>query len=168
VENYFSDCVSELKFDLELKNIELNYMNYTDKDLEIVADAEQLKRVINNIIGNSVKYMEKKKGIISIRLRKTGVPQKKPRVLVEIEDNGSGVSETELENIFERFYRTDASRNSAKGGSGLGLAIVKKIIEDHGGTVYATGKEGVGTCICFTLEIARKEEQSVMPDKEEL
>jgi signal transduction histidine kinase len=112
--------------------------------------------------------MEKKKGIISIRLRKTGVPLEKPRVLVEIEDNGSGVSETELENIFERFYRTDASRNSAKGGSGLGLAIVKKIIEDHGGTVYATGKEGVGTCICFTLEIANQEEQGVVPDKEEV
>jgi signal transduction histidine kinase len=168
VENYFSDCVNELKFDLELKNIELNYMNYMDKDLEIVADAEQIKRVINNIIGNSVKYMEKKKGMISIRLKKTKTPQDKTMVLVEIEDNGSGVNEAELENIFERFYRTDASRNSAKGGSGLGLAIVKKIIEDHGGTVYATGKEGVGTCIYFTLQIADKEEQGAVPDKEEI
>ena len=71
---------------------------------------------------------------------------------MEIEDNGSGIKEQELTNIFERFYRTDTSRNSSKGGSGLGLAIVKKIIEDHGGIVYATGKENVGTCIYFTLE----------------
>lgn len=158
LDNYFSDCAAELAFDLELKHIELNYMNYTDKDLEIIADAEQLKRVINNIIGNSVKYMEKKKGIISIRIRRTAAPKEQERVLVEIEDNGSGIREEELSNIFERFYRTDASRNSSKGGSGLGLAIVKKIIEDHGGIVYATGKEGVGTCIYFTLEIAKKEE----------
>jgi signal transduction histidine kinase len=106
--------------------------------------------------------------MISIRLKKTKTPQDKTMVLVEIEDNGSGVNEAELENIFERFYRTDASRNSAKGGSGLGLAIVKKIIEDHGGTVYATGKEGVGTCIYFTLQIADKEEQGAVPDKEEI
>lgn len=158
LDSYFLDCVNELQLDLELKHIELNYMNYTDKDLEIIADPEQLKRVINNIIGNSVKYMEKKKGIISIRIRKTGVPQDLTKILVEIEDNGSGIKEEELSNIFERFYRTDASRNSSKGGSGLGLAIVKKIIEEHGGIVYATGKEGVGTCIYFTLEIAKKED----------
>lgn len=159
LDNYFTDCVSELQLDLELKQIELNYMNYMDHDLEIVADPEQLKRVINNIIGNSVKYMGKKKGIISIRIRKTGIPQESTRVLVEIEDNGSGIKEQELTNIFERFYRTDTSRNSSKGGSGLGLAIVKKIIEDHGGIVYATGREGVGTCIYFTLEIAEKQKE---------
>lgn len=166
LEQYFSDCVAELALDLELKHIELNYMNYTDKDLEIIADAEQLKRVINNIVGNSVKYMEKKKGIISIRIRQTAAPQEQERVLVEIEDNGSGIREEELSNIFERFYRTDASRNSAKGGSGLGLAIVKKIIEDHGGIVYATGKEGVGTCIYFTLEIAKKEDEEHEQDSD--
>lgn len=160
LDSYFTDCVNELQLDLELKHIELNYMNYVDKDLEIVADAEQLKRVINNIIGNSVKYMERKRGIISIRIRQTGLPGERPKVIVEIEDNGSGIREEELQNIFERFYRTDASRNSSKGGSGLGLAIVKKIIEDHGGTVYATGKEGVGTCIYFTLQIADKEEKN--------
>ena len=53
--------------------------------------------------------------------------------------------------IFERFYRTDASRNSAQGGSGIGLSIVKKIIEDHGGYIWATSKEGEGTCMHFVL-----------------
>ena len=53
--------------------------------------------------------------------------------------------------IFDRFYRTDSSRNSSKGGSGIGLSIVKKIIEDHGGRIWATSKEGIGTEIHFVL-----------------
>ena len=70
---------------------------------------------------------------------------------VEIEDNGKGIAQKDLPKIFERFYRTDASRNSAQGGSGIGLSIVKKIIEDHGGYIWASGKEGEGTCIHFVI-----------------
>ena len=72
-------------------------------------------------------------------------------IRVEIEDNGKGIAPKDLQRIFERFYRTDASRNSAQGGSGIGLSIVKKIIEDHGGYIWATSKEGEGTCIHFVL-----------------
>ena len=57
----------------------------------------------------------------------------------------------DMEKIFDRFYRTDASRNSTRGGSGIGLSIVKKILEDHGGKVWATSKEGVGTTMYFVL-----------------
>ena len=70
---------------------------------------------------------------------------------VEIEDNGKGIAQKDLQKIFDRFYRTDASRNSAQGGSGIGLSIVKKIIEDHGGYIWATSKEGEGTCMHFVL-----------------
>ena len=72
-------------------------------------------------------------------------------IRVEIEDNGKGIAQKDLQKIFERFYRTDASRNSAQGGSGIGLSIVKKIVEDHGGYVWATAKEGEGTCMHFVL-----------------
>ena len=157
LDHYFLDCVNDLKVDLELKQIKLNYFNDTEKDLEIAADAEQLKRVINNIIENSVKYMGRKKGVINIYVKKI-VQDEKEMVSVEIEDNGSGVRKEELHNIFDRFYRTDASRNSSMGGSGLGLAIVKKIIEDHGGTVSASGGEGTGVCICFTLQIVKEKD----------
>ena len=54
-------------------------------------------------------------------------------IQVEIEDNGKGIAAKDLPYIFDRFYRTDSSRNSSKGGSGIGLSIVKKIMEDHGG-----------------------------------
>ena len=79
-------------------------------------------------------------------------------IQVEIEDNGKGIAPKDLPNIFERFYRTDASRNSAQGGSGIGLSIVKKIIEDHGGYIWATSKEGIGTTIHFCL---RKYQEAV-------
>jgi signal transduction histidine kinase len=72
-------------------------------------------------------------------------------VQVEIEDNGCGIGEKDLPNIFERFYRADASRNSQKGGSGLGLAIVQKIIKEHGGAIWATSEIGKGTTIYFTV-----------------
>ena len=62
-----------------------------------------------------------------------------------------GISKENQERIFERFYRTDASRNSSKGGSGIGLSIVKKIMEDHGGQVWATSKEGTGTTMYLAL-----------------
>lgn len=148
VSDYFSDCVEEVGLDLESKKIELNYSNLVATDTRIIADPEQLKRVINNIISNSVKYMdkEKEKGIIDIRIL-----DEADSIRVEIEDNGRGIAAKDLPNIFERFYRTDSSRNSAKGGSGIGLSIVKKIVEDHGGYIWATSKEGEGTCMHFVI-----------------
>lgn len=151
VDSYFKDCISELTLDLEVKNIDLAYFNYTDISLEVVADAEQVKRVINNIIGNSVKYIGKKKGIINIRIKDADA-----YVQFEFEDNGKGIAQKDIPLIFDRFYRTDTSRNSSQGGTGLGLSIVKKIIEDHGGKVWASSKEGVGTCIFFTLKKSKK------------
>ena len=72
-------------------------------------------------------------------------------VQVEIEDNGKGIAAKDLPYIFDRFYRTDVSRNSSKGGSGIGLSIVRKIMEDHGGKVWATSREGIGTIMYFVL-----------------
>lgn len=144
--DYFMDCIEELSLDLEMKQIDVGYFNYTNHGLQVIADAEQLKRVINNIVGNSVKYMDKERGLINIRVDDGG-----DFVKVAIGDNGKGIQPGEEAHLFERFYRTDASRNSSKGGSGLGLAICKKIIEDHGGMIWASGKPGEGTVIYFTL-----------------
>jgi len=150
--DYFEDCIEEINVDLEAKNIDLGFFNYADKDVVIIADPEKLKRVITNIINNSAKYIGDKKGIINIRIR-----EEAEFIQVEIEDNGKGIAKKEIPRIFERLYRTDASRNSAQGGSGLGLSIAKKIIEEHGGRIWATSKENIGTCICFVI---RKYEES--------
>ena len=146
VAQYFKDCVEEVGLDMEARGIELGYFNYVDEEVVVIADAEQMKRVINNIIGNSVKYLDKKKGIINIRIKDEG-----DFIQVEIEDNGRGIAAKDLPNIFDRFYRTDSSRNSSQGGSGIGLSIVRKIVEDHGGRIWATSKEGIGTEIHFVL-----------------
>lgn len=147
ISGYFSDCVEEVSMDLQAKNIELAYYDYTDKQILIKADPEQLKRVINNVIGNSVKYMDKEKGFINIYIK-----DMEKYVQIEIEDNGKGIAQEDLSKIFERFYRTDASRNSAQGGSGIGLSIVKKIVKDHGGKVWATSREKKGTTIYLSLK----------------
>ena len=146
ISDYFEDCVDELSVELDSSGISLTYFNYLEEDAVVIADAEQLKRVINNIISNSLKYMNKPKGVINIRLRDVG-----DFIQIEIEDNGKGIAQKDLANIFERFYRTDASRNSSKCGSGIGLSIVKKIMEDHGGQVWATSKEGTGTTMYLAL-----------------
>ncbi|MFQ9510590.1 MAG: ATP-binding protein [Lachnospiraceae bacterium] len=146
VSDYFGDCAEEVGLDLESKNVEFGYYNYCDESIVVIADAEQLKRVVNNIISNSVKYFNKSKGKVNIRIKDVG-----DFIQVEIEDNGKGIAQKDLPYIFDRFYRTDSSRNSSKGGSGIGLSIVKKIIEDHGGKIWATSKEGTGTVMYFVL-----------------
>ena len=146
VEDYFADCAEEVGLELETQGIELVYANYVEKDVMVIADGEQIRRVIHNIISNAIKYMDKPKGIIQIRIKDVG-----DFIQIEIEDNGKGIGPKDLPYIFDRFYRTDVSRNSSKGGSGIGLSIVKKILEDHGGKVWATSRLGIGTIMYFVL-----------------
>ena len=146
VDDYFSDCAEEVGLELETRGIQLYYANYVEKDVLVIADGEQIRRVIHNIISNAIKYMDKPKGVIQIRVKDVG-----DFIQVEIEDNGKGIASKDLTYIFDRFYRTDVSRNSSKGGSGIGLSIVRKILEDHGGKVWATSREGIGTIMYLSL-----------------
>ena len=146
VKEYYNDCIEEISLDLENRGLGLAYYNYADDDTIIIADPEQLNRVINNIVGNSVKYMDKASGFLNIRVKDVG-----DYVQTEIEYNGKGISQKDLPYVFDRFYRADASRNSATGGSGIGLSIVKKIVEDHGGRIWVTSKEGYGTTMYFII-----------------
>lgn len=173
LENYFTDCIDDVSLDMESQNMTIDYYNTTDKDTYILADAEQLKRVLHNIIENAVKYNDKPEGHISIRVEDVVKPNVAPPlyrqlkedgtdlippqipdefVRVQIEDNGPGIAAKNLPHIFDRFFRADASRNSSKRGSGLGLAIVRRIISDHGGKVWAESIEGVGSTFYFTLK----------------
>ncbi len=157
VEDYFSDCAEELGLEMETRGIELVYANYVEKGVQVIADGEQIRRVIHNIVSNAIKYMEKPRGIIQLRVKDVG-----DFIQVEIEDNGKGIAAKDLPYIFDRFYRTDVSRNSSKGGSGIGLSIVKKIMEDHGGKVWATSRLGIGTIMYFVL---RKYQENILSDQ---
>ncbi len=146
VAEFFDDCAEDVSLELHDRAVRFSYINTVEPGTEVIADAEQLKRVVNNIIGNSIKYMDKERKEVQLR-----VFDAEDFVQVEIEDNGKGIENKDLISIFDRFYRTDLSRNSAQGGSGIGLSIVRKIIEDHGGRIWATSKVGEGTTMHFVI-----------------
>ncbi|MEN6328374.1 MAG: HAMP domain-containing sensor histidine kinase [Syntrophomonas sp.] len=145
--SYLEHCIEELQFDLNKKGIRLHLDMGKDKPVIAVADREKLKRVITNIIDNSVKYMNKDPGEINVKLLNDI-----DTITMEIRDNGRGIAEKDLALIFDRFYRADPSRNAAANGSGLGLAIARRIIEEHGGTMRVKSEENIGTSIFFTLK----------------
>ena len=143
---YFKDCADDLHMELDAKGVSFTYHNTMEEDCKVIVDPEQLRRVINNIVSNSLKYMDKPKGRVTMVLKDVG-----DFVQIELGDNGKGIASKDLPYIFDRFYRTDASRNSSKGGSGIGLSIVKKIVEEHGGNIWATSEEGAGTTMYFVI-----------------
>ena len=95
IADYFDDCVEELNLELDAQHVDLTYFNYLEDDPIVIADAEQIKRVINNIVSNSIKYMDKSHKVINIRLRDVG-----DFVQVEIEDNGKGIATKDLTKNF--------------------------------------------------------------------
>lgn len=149
VQNYFNDCAEEFSIELDERDITFRYENYCDKDTVINADPEQLRRVVSNIVGNSIKYIghQNREGNIRLTLKETD-----QMVQIEIADNGRGIAKGDLPYIFDRFYRTDESRNSSTGGSGIGLSIVKKIVTDHDGKIWATSEFGQGTTMFVILK----------------
>ena len=146
IKAYFDDCAEDIGIDMEAKGILFRYKCSVEADTKVIADSEQLHKVISNIIGNSVKYMTISPKRIDMELKDIG-----DFVQFDITDNGKGVDKKDLSKIFERFYRTDTSRNSSQGGSGIGLSIVKKIIEDHGGRIWASCETGCGLSVHFIL-----------------
>lgn len=144
--SFFADFIEELAFQLEKEQGAAILVANKGDSYIVEADREKLKRVVTNLIQNSLKYMDKQKEII---VHLTSDPD---YVHVEIKDNGIGISKEDIPFIFESFYRTDSSRNSSTGGSGLGLSIAKKMIEAHGGEIWADSELGKGTSIYFKLK----------------
>ena len=81
-------------------------------------------------------------------------------IILECENLCSNFNQEDKTKLFDRFYRTDASRNSKTGGSGIGLSIARKIMEDHGGRIWASSREGVGTTFTFILRKYRETEEN--------
>lgn len=145
--DYLNDCMEELKFDLEKRNINITLKHNQKNRIYVVADREKLKRIIMNIVENAVKYMGKNSGEIYV-----SIIEHKKFVNISFKDNGIGISKEALPYVFDRFYRADPSRNTNTGGSGLGLAISKRIVEEHGGRIWAESHGNNGTNIIFTLK----------------
>ena len=144
--HYVQDCAQELQFDMEKKGVQFTLTDLPQEPILVTADRDKLRRVLLNIIENAIKYSEEGKCQITLSLEKQG-----DFAVIQIKDNGQGISEEALPHIFDRFYRADPSRNTATGGSGLGLAIAKQIIEEHGGRIGATSVVGRGTTVFMAL-----------------
>ncbi|MCR5331607.1 MAG: HAMP domain-containing histidine kinase [Lachnospiraceae bacterium] len=124
-------------------NVELIFESYREVEAEV--DEVKLNLALSNIIENAVKY-NKEKGSVKVFLNSDH-----KFFIIRISDTGIGIPQTELENIFDRFYRVDKMRSRQTGGSGLGLAITKSIVLMHHGTVRVESVEGEGSA--FTVRI---------------
>ena len=147
VKDFFDEYVKDLYLELDTIKIKFIYIVDVGRSTVIDMDKEQIKRALNNIVSNAVKYMDKEKPEIHFRVTETS-----DAININISDNGRGIDEKDLPHIFDRFYRSDVSRNTKLGGSGIGLSIVKKVIENHEGSVVAMSKPGVGTEVCIELK----------------
>jgi len=144
--NLLTDVVDSLEIRGREKNIKLQFGKNTARDTLVFADKQRIYQVLMNLLINSINY-GKKGGATSIRFYDMD-----NLVLIEIKDDGLGISQHDLPRIFERFYRADKSRSREQGGTGLGLAIVKHLIEAHKQTINVSSRLGVGTSFTFTLE----------------
>lgn len=128
------------------RNITLQFATKTDKPIIVNADKKRIMEVMNNLVGNGIKYGKKHGNV------KVGFYDLHETILIEVSDNGIGMDKSDLPRVFERFYRVDKSRSREQGGTGLGLSIVKHIIEAHDQTINVKSIADKGTTFTFTLE----------------
>lgn len=130
-------------------NIEVSIVDKPEKPIHVIADKKRIMEVVTNLIVNGIKY-GKKEGFVHIKFHDL-----EDNIIVEVSDNGIGISKEHLPRIFERFYRVDKSRSREQGGTGLGLSIVKHIIEAHNQSINVRSEIDHGTTFNFTLEKAK-------------
>jgi signal transduction histidine kinase len=116
---------------------------------EFVVDPERMKEVFSNILDNALRYTPEG-GQITLSANVV-----EDQVEMRVRDTGPGVPTEELDRIFERFYRAEASRTREEGGSGLGFAIAKSIVEKHNGRIWAESKPGEGLTVILRLPIQK-------------
>ena len=143
-----TDVMDQLEQRAKRAGIEVEFVDETRRNVEVIGDAPKIEQVVTNLISNSLRY-GKEGGRTEVRFYDMD-----EQMLVEVADDGIGMSEEHLPRIFERFYRVDKSRSRNAGGSGLGLSIVKHIIEAHGQTISVRSTRGKGSTFAFTMQKA--------------
>jgi signal transduction histidine kinase len=131
------------------KNLSLMIDQSSDQDIEIYADNTRLRQVMINLVNNSIKFTEK--GRVSICAK----PIEAERVLITVTDTGMGIPPEQLESVFQEFTQVDTSSTRKVGGTGLGLPISRRLVEMHGGRLWAesTGIEGQGSIFYVELPV---------------
>ena len=126
----------------------INFSYKLEENLFCEIDRNKFRHVIDNLLSNALRYTNSN-GDVKVKLESSG--EKDEKILIDVSDSGIGISEKDLPNIFERFYRADESRTRVTGGSGVGLAIVKASVEAHNGTITATSIKGKGSSFKIIL-----------------
>jgi len=146
IQDIYKEVIETLFIKTKDKNIKCVIKKGCEIPLTVFADEEKIRQVMINLVDNSIKY-----GSYNGTVEASFYNVDGKNVLIEISDDGYGITEEHLPRVFERFYRTDLARSRKEGGSGLGLAICKHIIEAHGQTIHVRSKVDVGTTIGFSL-----------------
>lgn len=121
----------------------------TEADGLVLTDADRFAQVMNNLVGNAVKFSEEG-SVVELSARVEG-----REVVFSVRDEGRGIPGDKLEVVFERFRQVDSSDSRVQGGTGLGLAITREIVEQMGGRIWAESEVGVGSVFRFTLPVAK-------------
>lgn len=148
------------------KGIELNYAFSSTIEQYLVGDPSRLKQILNNLISNAIKFTES--GEVWLKVKKIDAKENGSHIQFTVEDDGIGISEEKLEDIFESFSQVDGSFTRRFGGTGLGLAISKQLAEMMGGTLWVESREGIGSKFHLNLEFelgTKIEAPSLQPSK---
>lgn len=146
IQDLIKDVFEALSLKSAGKQIQMLLKKGSELPMTVYADKEKIRQVLINLIDNAIKY-GKQNGTINFSAYKAD----EGKILIEISDDGAGISEEHLPRIFERFYRTDLARSRKEGGSGLGLSICKHIIEAHGEHIHVRSTPDIGTTFGFLL-----------------
>lgn len=140
--------IEMLEPQLAEKNVHIHAM-YAEEETRVHGDMDKISRVLQNLLGNAAKFSPEN-GIIEVE---TTIKERK-KVLISIKDEGPGISAEDQKYVFDRFYKTDTTRNLDKTGSGIGLAIVREFIQAHGESITVKSEEGKGTVFVFSMKLA--------------
>ena len=122
----------------------------TDDSLVVMAEDDALRTILSNLLSNAIRYSQQG-GRVEIQAERAS-----GHILISVIDNGIGIPESDLERIFERFYRVDKARSADSGGTGLGLAIVKYLVQALGGSIRVRSRLGEGSE--FTVRLSEASE----------
>ncbi|PMH05247.1 response regulator [Vibrio splendidus] len=118
----------------------------------VIGDGTQLRQVLNNLVGNAIKFTEHGHVTLSLRLEEVIEPEQKLRVKFEVTDSGIGIAEDKQQSVFDKFQQADGSTTRIYGGTGLGLTICDKIVTLMGSKLELTSVVGKGSTFYFTAD----------------
>jgi two-component system phosphate regulon sensor histidine kinase PhoR len=144
VEALVNGCVETARLNAKTRGLEIHVDLQQDAPA-VRGDGAQLGEVLQNLLDNALQYTPSG-GQIEVKARANG-----HEVIFTVSDTGIGIPESDLERIFERFYRVDAARSREAGGTGLGLAIARHIVEAHGGRIWVESAVGQGSRFHFSV-----------------